>query len=91
MNLEMNIGMIKGFQCMGIKLDKFDEKEDILYISLPKEYDQRGYNGITSEEVAIKFKELTGIRLKYKLRNEIWTKEKEMNVLKVRGNIYDIE
>ena len=61
---------------MGMKLDKFDEKEDILYIFLPKEYDQRGYNGITSEKVAIKFKELTGIRLKYKLRNEILDKRK---------------
>ena len=87
----MNLEIIKSIQCMGIKLDKFDEKEEILYISLPKEYDQRGYNGITPEKVAIKFKELTGIRLKYKLRNEIWTKEKGMNVLKVRGNIYDIE
>jgi len=79
--------MLLGISSLGVVIDKWEE--NIIYISVPK--DTTDYNA-ESEKLAgkkladrlqTKFRDLgcCGLQVKYRIRDEIWTKEKRDRII----------
>ncbi len=79
----MNMGktMLFGMWSMGVKIECVDKERNLVYISVPKEsvyYDQASTIK-TPQDLARSIKEkvfYSKFKVKYKVRDEIWTEEK---------------
>ena len=80
-------GMLLGMSSFGIVIDKWEEK--IIYISVPKESIDYGTTGEVlagkklADRLQTKFRDLgcQDFQVKYRIRDEIWTKEKRDKIL----------
>lgn len=90
-------GMMGAYYLMGVDIIKFDDDNSTLYISLPKESHEYMSNPnqiFTVHTFANRIKQTLSemtkkeIKIKYKIRDEYWTKEMgEANYQKHKNNI----
>ena len=81
-------GMLLGMSSFGMVIDKWEE--NIMYISVPKDSTDYGPAGEAlagkklADRIQTKLRDLgcKDLRIKYKIRDEIWTKEKRESILK---------
>ena len=81
-------GMLLGMSSFGMVIDKWED--NVMYISVPRDSTDYGPNGETSlagkklaDRILTKLRDLGcgDIKIKYRIREEIWTKEKRENIL----------
>ncbi len=86
-NSLMAKGMIIAFRGLGIQIENWidDPNGPIIYISVPKESIDNGPDGISlagkqlADRVFTKMNEIGAhCQIKFKIRDEIWTKEKRL-------------
>ena len=82
-------GMLLGMSSFGMIIDKWEE--NIMYISVPKDSTDYGPGGETplagkklADRIQTKLRDLgcKDLKIKYRLRDEVWTKEKREQILK---------
>lgn len=81
-------GMLLGMSSFGMVIDKWEN--NIMYISVPKESTDYGPTGEAlagkklADRIQTKLRDLgcSDIKIKYRIRDEIWTKEKRNQILK---------
>ena len=81
-------GMLLGMSSFGMVIDKWED--NIMYISVPKESTDYGPTGEIlagkklADRIQTKLRDLgcKELRIKYKIRDEVWTKEKRESILK---------
>jgi hypothetical protein len=81
-------GMLLGMSSFGMVIDKWED--NIMYISVPKDSTDYGPTGEAlagkklADRIQTKLRDLgcKDLRIKYKIRDEIWTKEKRESILK---------
>lgn len=81
-------GMLLGMSSFGMVIDKWED--NIMYISVPKESTDDGPTGEVlagkklADRIQTKLRDLGAqdIKIKYRIRDEIWTKEKRNQILK---------
>lgn len=77
-------GMLLGMSSFGIEIDKWED-QNLIYISVPKDTTER--EGLAGKKLAdrlqTKFKEMgcENFKVKYRLRDEVWSKEKADKML----------
>lgn len=81
-------GMLLGMSSFGMVIDKWEG--NIMYVSVPKESTDYGPTGETplagkklADRILTKLSDLgcKDIKVKYRIREEIWTKEKREKIL----------
>ena len=79
-------GMLLGMESLGVVIDKWEE--DVMYISVPK--DTTDYREESEKLAGKKLADrlqtklgaiAKGLKIKYRIRDEIWTKEKRESIL----------
>lgn len=81
-------GMLLGMSSFGMIIDKWED--NIMYISVPKESIDYGPTGEAlagkklADRILTKLRDLgiKDMQIKYRIRDEIWTKEKRDQILK---------
>ena len=81
-------GMLLGMSSFGMVIDKWED--NIMYISVPKDSTDYGPTGEIlagkklADRIQTKLRDLgcKELRIKYKIRDEVWTKEKRESILK---------
>lgn len=80
-------GMLLGMSSLGMVIDKWEE--NLLYISVPKDSTDYGPTGEIlagkklADRLQTKLRDLGAkdLKIKYRIRDEIWTKEKRDRIL----------
>lgn len=80
-------GILLGLSSFGMVIDKWED--DIIYISVPKESTDYGPTGEVlagkklADRIQTKLRNLgaVNLKIKYRIRDEIWTKEKRNNII----------
>lgn len=80
-------GMLLGMSSFGMVIDKWED--NIMYISVPKESTDYGPTGEAlagkklADRIQTKLRDLGAkdLKIKYRIRDEIWTKEKRDNII----------
>ena len=84
-------GMLLGMSSFGMQIDKWED--NTMYISVPKESTDYGPDGEVplagkklADRIQTKLRDLgcKELKVKYRLRDEIWTKEKRDKILSSR-------
>ena len=83
-------GMLLGMSSLGMEIVKWDS--DTMYISVPKETTDLSPTGEAlagkklADRILTKLRDLgcKDLKIKYQIRDEIWTKEKSEHILKRR-------
>lgn len=81
-------GMVLGMRSMGIEIDDWEDSfnSTTIYISVPKETNDTGPDGFSlagkplADRLMTKMKDMgcKNFNVKFRIRNEIWTKEKRL-------------
>jgi hypothetical protein len=77
-------GMLLGMSSLGIEIDKWED-QNLIYISVPKDTAER--EGLAGKKLAdrlqTKIREMgcENFKVKYRLRDEVWSKEKADKIL----------
>jgi hypothetical protein len=80
-------GMLLGMSSFGMVIDKWED--NIMYISVPRESTDYGPTGEVlagkklADRILTKLRDLgcNDIKIKYRIRDEIWTKEKRDKII----------
>ena len=82
-------GILLGMSSFGMIIDKWED--NIMYISVPKDSTDYGPDGETplagkklADRIQTKLRDLGAedLKIKYRIRDEIWTREKRERILK---------